>query len=101
MELIKKIKDAETKAQQIIAQAKKDTADSAEQWGQQKCQSLEQAEQERRKTIDKAVLDAQKQGQADIEQLKKTAENQRQELKKTTVAKIDSSVDKVVNYVKG
>lgn len=101
MELIKKIKEAEAKAQQIIAGAKTDSVNAVEQWDKQKRQLLAKAEQDRTKAIAQAVEAAQKQAQADIEQLKAKAVKDRQELAKTTAAKMDAAVNKVVNYIKG
>ena len=55
MELIKKIKEAETQAQQIIEQAKAEAAKQAEQARQQRKEALEQAQHQRVKAIDEAV----------------------------------------------
>ena len=58
MELIQKIKDAESKAQQIIEQAKADAAKLAEKERKNRQMQLNQAQQQRKSVIDKAVEQA-------------------------------------------
>ena len=101
MELIKKIKETEVQAQQIIAKAKTDAVSAAGQWKQKKRQNLEKYEQDRRKAIEEAVVQAEKQGQADVGKLKDDARKQREDLRQSTASKIDNAVNKVVTYIKG
>ncbi len=56
MELIKKIKQSEAQAQEIVAQARTDAAAMAQQQRKDHQKSMEQAEHERKKAIDAAVV---------------------------------------------
>ena len=100
MELIKKIKQAEAQAQQIIEQARADAARYAEEARQGRRQALIQAEQERKKAIEAAVAKAETQGLAEVEVIKSEAEKQRQQLREGTAGKMDSAAAKVMNYLK-
>ncbi|MHC4659300.1 MAG: hypothetical protein ACYS83_09010 [Planctomycetota bacterium] len=99
MELIKKIKQTEAQAQEIIEQAKADAARQAEQGRENRRQILERAEQERKKTIDAAAAEAESQGLTEIEQLKAQAEKDRQLLRDKTSAKMAPAAAKVMDYL--
>ena len=101
MELIKKIKETETKAQQIVADAKSDAVNAAQKFQQQKRQTLELAQQRRRVAIEQAVTQANQQAQADVEKLKADAKKHREDLHNAASSKIDNAVEKIVNYIKG
>ncbi len=101
MELIKKIKAAETQAQQIIEQAKSEAAKQAEQGRLGRNQQLEQAEQERKKAIEKALSAAESEGLAEVGELKTKAEKTCEHLRKKTAGKTVSAVAKVMDYLKG
>ena len=101
MELIKKIKQAEAQAQQIIEQAGADAAQYAEEARQSRRQVLTEAEQERKKAIEAAVAEAETQGLGEVEHLKAEAEKQRQQLREGTTGKMDSAVAKVMDYLRG
>ncbi|MBL7153262.1 MAG: hypothetical protein ISS79_06065 [Phycisphaerae bacterium] len=101
MELIKKIKQAETQAQDIIAKAKADAAKQADE-GRRKRQAVtEAAEQERKEAIDSAAGQAKAQGQAEVAVLQTDSEAKRRQLRDRTKAKMPGAVEKVVNYLKG
>ncbi|MBL7106443.1 MAG: hypothetical protein ISS77_02385 [Phycisphaerae bacterium] len=101
MELIKKIKETEAKAQQMVTDAKSSVVSDEEKFQQQKRQSLEQAQQQRRDAIEQAVAQAKQQAQADVEKLKADAKSQREDLRNAASSKIDNAVEKIVNYIKG
>ena len=100
MELIKKIKQSETQAQQIIEQAKVDAAKQAELDRQNRQQALAKAEQERTKATEAAVAAARSQATAEIENLKAKAENERQQLRDKANTKMPLAVAKVMEYLR-
>jgi len=101
MELIKKIKQTEAQAQQIIEQARADAAGRAETMREDQHQALEQAERERKKAIEAAVATAQSQGLAEAEKLKAQAEKDRRKLRDKANAKMPAAVARVMDYLKG
>lgn len=101
MELIKKIKQAETQAGQIIEQAKADSVKQSQQAAEKQAQALVEAEQKRKKTIAEAVSTANSKALTDIEGLKAQAAQARQQLRDSVADKISGAVAKVVDYLKG
>ena len=101
MELIKKIKQAEAEAQQIIEQAKSQAAEQAEASRQKRLKQTEQAEHERIKAIEAAVAEAGSQGKAEVVDLKVEAEQRRRELREKTQGKIPTAAARVMDYLKG
>ena len=99
MELIKQIKQAEAKAQEIIEQAKADAAQQAEKGRTSRLQTLAKAEQERKKATEAAVAAAQSESLAEVENLKAQAENDRQQLRDKTNTKMAQAVARVMDYV--
>ena len=100
MELIKKIKQTEAKAQEIIEQAKVQAAAQAEEGRQRRLESLTQAEHDRSKAIEAAVAEAQSQGLVEIGQLKAQAEKKRQQLCNKVADKMTPAVTKVTDYLR-
>jgi len=101
MELIKKIKEAEAHAQQIIERAKADAAGQAEKGRENRHQILTQTERERKKAIETAVAQAESQGLAEVERLKTQAEKNRQQLREKIAGKMPSAIEKVMDYLRG
>jgi len=101
MELIKKVKQAEQQAQQIIEDAKAESTKQAEQSQEHRCQLMEEAEQNRKKTISEAVNQAEVQAQQEAESLRAQAEKQRQELHNKVGSKIGGAAAKVMDYLQG
>ena len=99
--MIKKIKEAEVQAQEIIEQARRFAASKAEKSGEQIHQSLAQAELQRKKTIEAAVAAAETEGLTEIELLKAQAEGGRQQLRDNVQGKTADAVAKVTDYLKG
>jgi len=99
MELIKKIKQAEQQAQEIIEQARADAAAQAEEARQHRRQLLEKAEQQRKKATEAAVAEAQSQGRAEVENLKAQAEKSRQELCNKARSKMAKAIARVMDYL--
>ena len=101
MELIKKIKQTEAQAQQIIEQAKTDAAGRAEKMREDQRIALGQDEQERKKAVEAAVATAQSQGLEETERLKTQAEKDRRQLRDKANTKMPAAVAKVMDYLKG
>lgn len=101
MELVKKIKEAEKQAGEIIAQAESATDTMAEQMLQDKEKVMNVAKQERAKAIQKAVEQAESQARSEVENLKAQAQQHREQLRKETELKIPMAVKKVTDFVKG
>jgi V/A-type H+-transporting ATPase subunit G/H len=101
MELIKKIKQAETQAQEIIEQAKAESASGAEEGRKNRRRLLAEAEQERKKVIEAAVAAAQLQGLAEIEKLKTQAGEKQRQLRDKSASKMAPAAAKVIDYLRG
>ncbi len=101
MELIKKIKQTETQAQEIIEQAKARTATQAEKGRSSRLKALQQAEQERKKAIEAAVDAAEKEGLAETENFKAQAEKKQQQLHNKAADKTAAAVTKVIEHLRG
>ena len=101
MELIKKIKQAESEAQKIIEQAKADTAREAEKGRVGRVEALTEAERKRMKAIEAAVVAAESEGLAEVEDLKLQAEKEREQLRKRTETKMAKVTAKVMDYLRG
>ncbi len=101
MELIKKIKQSEAQAQEIIEQAKAEAANQAEKGRDNRLAAMTEAEQQRKKATDSAVAAAQSQGRAEVEQLKAQAEEQHRQLREKTVNKMATAATKVMDYLRG
>jgi V/A-type H+-transporting ATPase subunit G/H len=99
MELIKKIKEAETQAQEIIEQAKVEVAEQEEKSRENRRQLLEEAEQQRKKATEAAVAAARELGHAEVEKLEEQAENRCRQLRDQTSGKIATAAAKVMEYL--
>ena len=101
MELIKKIKQAEAQAQEIIKRAGGETANRAEEGRQNRLQAVEEAKRERKRAIEAAIAEAQSQGLAEIKQLKARAEKNRQKLRDKVDTKTAGAVAKLMEHING
>jgi V/A-type H+-transporting ATPase subunit G/H len=101
MELIKKIRQAEAQAQEIIEQAKAGTAGKTEDGRKNRRRLLAEAEQERKKVIEAAVAAAQSQSLAEIEKLKTQAGEKQQQLRDKAAGKMAPAATKVMDYLRG
>ena len=100
MELVKKIKEAEAKAEQIVTQAKADAVKQAEDLKNQHQQALAEAEQQRKKTIEQAINSAKQQGQKQAEELKAQADRQKNQLVKKSKDRLPQAITRVTDYIK-
>jgi len=101
MELIKKIKQAEAEAQEIIKDAKAETAKQAEEGLDSRKELLAEAERERVKAIEAAIAEAKSQGLKEADGLKAQAEKDREKLRGEAGNKMASAVTKVMDYLRG
>ena len=101
MELIKKIKQAEARAQDIIDKAAADAAKHAEEARKKRQAQMAAAQQDRRKKVESAVAAAASQGKKEADALKEEAEATRRQLRSRTKGTIPAAVEKVVAYLKG
>jgi len=101
MELIKKIKEAEAQAQEIIDRARADTVRMAEEGRKKRQAALAEAEQQRKKAIESALTTAKADGLAEAQKLKEQARKERQQLRQKAEGKISAAAAKVMDYLKG
>ena len=101
MELIKKIKKAETQAQEIIEQARIEAAEQAEKGREVRRQALADAEQNRKKATEAAIAEAQAKGNVEVGKLKAQADKQRRELREKTGSRMATASAKVTDYLRG
>ena len=101
MELVKKIRQTEAQAQEIIKQAKVEAAGGVEDGRKNRRRLLAEAEQKRKKAIEAAGASAQSQGLAEIEKLKSQAGKKQRQLREKATAKMTSAATKVMDYLKG
>jgi vacuolar-type H+-ATPase subunit H len=101
MELVKKIRQAEEQAREIIEKAKAAAAEQAGEGGKNRRQLLAEAEQQRKKAIEDAVDAARSQGLAEAEKLKTEAGKKQQQLREKAAGKMAPAAKKVMEYLKG
>ena len=101
MELIKKIKDTEAQAQEIIDRAKADAVIASREGREKRLAALAEAEQQRKKAIESALAAAKADGLAEANKLKDQAHKDRRRLRQKAEGKIDAAVAKVMDYLKG
>ena len=101
MELIRRIKQAETQAQGIIEQAKADSARATEAARISHHKAIEQGEQNRMRAVESAVSAAESQAKVEVGRLKADAERKLKELRDKATGRKQSAVVKVVTHIKG
>ncbi len=101
MELIKRIKEAETEAQEIIAQGRAAASEQAEEGRRNRLEAQGDAEEERKKSIEASVSAAESDARVEVDALKAQAEGQRRQLRDSVGSKMAASAGKVVDYLRG
>jgi V/A-type H+-transporting ATPase subunit G/H len=101
MELIKKIRQTEAEAQEIIKQAKAEAVEKTENGRENRRRLLAEAEQKRKKAIEAAVAAAQSQGLAEVEKLKAQAGEKQRQLRGKAAGRIAPAATKVMDYLRG
>jgi vacuolar-type H+-ATPase subunit H len=100
MELIRKIKEAEAQALEIIDRAKADTVRMAEEGRNKRLAALSEAELQRKKAIASALAAAKSNGLAEAQKLKEQARKERQGLRQKAEGKIAAAAARVMDYLK-
>ncbi|MCK5565240.1 MAG: hypothetical protein KAJ07_08330 [Planctomycetes bacterium] len=100
MELIKQIKDAETKSRQIVEQAKAEAVRIADE--SRKGQDVKQKEAQdlRRDAVTAAIEQAEQSGQGQVEELKQQGIQQVEQLRSQVAERMNGCVDKVMQHLK-
>ncbi len=101
MELIKKIKESETKANEIIEQAKAEAVKQAEKGRENRLAATNEAAQQRKQAIEAAVAEAHSQASAEVDKLKAQAQQNRQQLRDKTGSRMATAAAKVMDYLRG
>lgn len=99
MELIKKIKQAESQAREVIERATVQAGEESEKSKETRRIALEEAGGARKKAIEASVSDATSQGAAEAEQLRNQAEKDRQGLGDKAKGRITAAAAKVMDYL--
>ena len=100
MELLKKIKQAEAQAEEIVEQARTYAAEEAEKGRLSRLESLAEAEQQRKKTTEAAVARAKSEGLAEAGGLKAEAEKNCRQLRDKTESKMAKAATDVMDYLR-
>ena len=101
MELIKKIKQAETQAQEVVEQANVQSAQLAEQRRKSRAESFEEEQVQRKADIEASVKAAIEEGLKEVTGLKAQAQKDRNQLREKAGAKQSGATAKVMDYLKG
>ena len=101
MELIKKIKQSEAEAREIIEQAKAEAAKQAEKSRDNHLAAMTEAELQRKQATEAAIAEARSQANAEVEKLKAQAQEQRQQLRDKVGSKMGTAAAKVMDYLRG
>lgn len=101
MELVKKIRQAEEQAREIVEQAKADVVAQTEEGRKNRSRLLAEAEQQRKKAIEAAVAAAQSQGLTEAEKLKAQAGEKQQQLRGKVAGRMAPAAKKVMEYFRG
>lgn len=101
MEIIRKIKEAETQAKEIIENARHKAVKDSEVAKKEFADAMVKAEQDRKAAIEQAVHKAQAEANEEISKLNKDADRYCSELEQKTQSKINSTAEKVINLIKG
>ncbi|AQQ08679.1 hypothetical protein L21SP3_00468 [Sedimentisphaera cyanobacteriorum] len=99
MELIKKIKDAEKKAEEIEAKARADAEGEMKKAEAERKKKLSDAESSRKQKIDKAVKDARSEGYVEADAIDKNSKSQCSELENVSQSSVEAASDMLVNRV--
>jgi vacuolar-type H+-ATPase subunit H len=100
MELIKQIKDAESKAKKLIEEAEKDAVQAAEALKKEQISKLELVKKQRSEAIENATAQGRAAGQQEANKLASEAAQQQQGLKNTASGRKDSASWKIVDFLR-
>jgi vacuolar-type H+-ATPase subunit H len=101
MELIKKIKQSESEAREIIEKAKAEALKQAEAGRESRLAAMTEAEHQRKQATEAAIAEARSQANAEVENIKAQAEDQRRQLRDKTADRMTTAAAKVMDYLRG
>ena len=101
MELIKQIKEAETKAKEMVASAHRQVTMLADGAAKRREEAFAKARQRRKEAVAAAVDRAGKEAEAEAEQYKQKAMQQREGLAASARSKMGGAAEEVLNYLRG
>ncbi len=99
MELIKQIKDAESRAKDIIEKAKQDAALLSEETRKERAERLKAAQNRRIEAIDEAVSKAEQDGTTQVEQIVQAGAEAVSSMKASCSEKTNTCVEKVLSQL--
>lgn len=100
MELIRKIKEAESQAKKIVEEADKNAAQTETKSVKQRQERLEAAAQQRKMQVAEASENGKNHGKTLAEQMRERDSADMQKLKESANKKTDSAAVKVVDFIK-
>lgn len=100
MELIKKIKEAEAQAKEIVEEARVEAGRIADESLAERNTKLEEADSDRRNAIETAVAEAQQSGQSEVEALESSEAEKKQTMIDSARQRMDAAVNKIVAAIK-
>lgn len=100
MELVKKIKETEAKASEMIEQAKVKAAEDKKKALKEQDEKMQGMKKERNQAIADAVEKAEKQTASEVGEFNSKAEKDREQLKNSCQRKMDGCVEMIVEHIK-
>ncbi|HSV26446.1 MAG TPA: hypothetical protein VLH60_01005 [Sedimentisphaerales bacterium] len=100
MELIKQIKEAETKAKEIVASAHRHALLLVEGAAKRREEAFAKARQRRKESVTAAVERAGTQAETEAGQYRQKAGRQREELAASARSKMGGAAEEVLNYIR-
>lgn len=99
MELIRQIKDAESKAKKLFEDAQKYAVQAEEKTKKGRIDRLEEARQHRKKTIEKSKEQGRGEGAEQAKEIMEKADRQLQQLKTDAAKRKESAADKIIDFL--
>ena len=99
MELIKQIKETESKAKKLVEDAQRYADQAEEQVKQERADKFEEAGRQRKDAIAKSIEQGRAEGQKLAEEMMQKATQQQQQLKTSAGKRKDSAADKVIDFL--
>ena len=99
MELIKQIRDAESKAKKLLADAERDALSSFENIKKQQVLKLETATRQRAEAIERAITSGRNAGQQQANELKTSSARQQQQINDSFTKQADLAVKQIIGFL--
>jgi len=101
MDLIKKIRQAERQAREVVEKASTEAAEMDAEFQRRRTQLREDASRQRQQAIESAVAEGEKEAGEKIKHLEAAAEKDRRKLRQKTGERRSAAVSKITDYIKG